>query len=268
MLRNLSAVTLLFFCGMVPLQAFLATESFDYVAGQLLNGKSGGAGWTSSWQEINNAADINYGGLTFPDQSTSGNAAILDNIYVEYVAYRSFAGVDANTQTSASFSYLFQLQGTVSFVGNTYAGINLFSGQNQQLFFGKLGNSEQIGIQTYVGDEEVLGVDIDWENEFAQDYVYRFDVDYELAAQGESTMSITLSRSDGEPAELLATWNDVSLGEGFNFDGVQIIRDGAMNNGIGAVFDEINISAVPEPAALSWLCGGLLLIAARRRVAA
>lgn len=249
--------------------SIIATDSFDYMAGEVLNGENGGSGWSTAWDDITHAAEVNYGGLSFPGQSTSGNAALFGQYFQDYVAYRSFTtAIDSANQSSARLSFLFALQEGVEDVGITFAGINLFNGLAKALYFGKLGNSEQIGFENHTDGLDVYGVDIDWNSFNAAFYIYRFDADFTLSP-AESTVDVTLSSSlSGNPATVIGNWTNISLGSDFGFEGIQLTRDGAMPGDIIALFDEIEVSAVPEAdvyALLITLPGILLFVLYRRK---
>ncbi|HBG28035.1 MAG: hypothetical protein A2Y10_17565 [Planctomycetes bacterium GWF2_41_51] len=76
----------------------LIRESFDYMIGDSLNGKNGGAGWMGAWIDTDSDGDANITeGLDFSDYPVSGGAAKLTitNLsgYVDFVVNRSI-GLD------------------------------------------------------------------------------------------------------------------------------------------------------------------------------
>ena len=247
-------------------RAVVVTESFDYTAGNQLNGLNGGSGWSGAWYgstptSISNAANIQFPSLDFPGQAETGNKATLNNSSgTTYENFRMLsAAVSSATSTSASLSFLFNLTGNDADTGIRFSGLSLFSGSTELIFFGKPGNTNEVGIQKYAGGAEVQGV----ETTFSSSTVFLFQANFVLNP-ASSTVTVTLSDNTGGVATQLAQWNNLSLGTNFQFDTVRLIRDQALDSDINAEFDEIALTVIPEPSVVLLLLSGLGLAAMAR----
>lgn len=156
--------------------------------------------------------------------------------------------VSASTASTASLSFLFNLTGNDAETGIRFAGLSLFTGTTELIYFGKPGNTNEIGIQKYAGGEQVFGV----ENSFNSSTVFLFEADFVLNTIGNSFVTVSVS-DNSNGGTLLATWSALSLGLDFEFDQIRVIRDFALDSGINPEFDEISISAIPEPSAIVLL---------------
>jgi len=248
----------------LSVHAFDAVETFDYTPGSALNGQNGGTGWDGAWFG-SSTPTVESPNLDFPDSSEQGNKAVLpyDSPFGStYTIFRELGTtVSGATATTASFSFLFNLTGNDEETGIRFAGLSLFSGTGTELlFFGKPGNTTEVGIEKYAGGTLVRGVD----TSFSSSTVFLFEADFVLSPDANSTVTVTLSSNAGD-GTLLATWSDLSLGTGFSFDHIRLIRDYALDSDINPEVDEVKISTVPEPSAGLLVLLGTGLLLRRRR---
>jgi len=240
--------------------ALIATEAFAYTAAQQLSGLNGGSGWSGAWTG-SSTATIQSPSLDFPGRTETGNKAVLGNSNSTYTLFRSLAStVSGSTASTASLSFLFNLTGNDADTGIRFAGLSLFTGTTELIFFGKPGNTTEIGIEKYAGGTEVLGVD----TSFSSSTVFLFEADFVLNTIGNSFVTVKVS-DNSNSGTLLSTWSNLSLGSGFEFNQIRLIRDFALDSGINPEFDEISISAIPEPSAVALLAVAAVIGLARRR---
>jgi hypothetical protein len=248
-------------CGSV-FSAFLVQEDFAYVAPSSLNGANGGTGWAGAWTG-SPSSQTQAPGLTFPGETTTGNKAVLPFNGSTYSSSRVFSqSINGTIFTTASFSFLFNLTGNDSDTGIRFAGLSLFSGATEVFFFGKPGNTTQIGIHKYAGGEETLGIS----TSYTSSTVFQFNADFTLASAGNSSVNVQLLDNQGEggTSRLLQQWSGLGLGEGFAFDRITLIRDFALDFDINADFDAISLQAIPEPSMIGMLSLGAGLFCLRR----
>lgn len=139
-----------FFCGALVLAGLatqasatlIAYEPFNYAAGSILNGQSGGAGFTAPWAPyLGNAANVPAnpasnaivaGSLAGPaGLPTLGNSALLSGEFGTLQIARAFPNISGAAGTTTWFSFLGQRQGATStnVAGNPYprgANVSLF----------------------------------------------------------------------------------------------------------------------------------------------
>ena len=186
---------------------------------------------------------------------------MLGNSNSTYTLFRSLAStVSASTASTASLSFLFNLTGNDADIGIRFAGLSLFTGTTELIFFGKPGNTTEIGIEKYAGGTEVRGVD----TSFSSSTVFLFEADFVLNTIGNSFVTVKVS-DNSNGGTLLSTWSNLSLGSGFEFNQIRLIRDFALDSEINPEFDEISISAIPEPSAVALLAVAAVIGLARRR---
>ena len=247
------------------MQALVTTENFDYTSGSQLAGQNGGSGWGGAWSG-STTATVQSPGLDFPGRVETGNKAVMGTNFSTYSLFRTLGtNVSGLTASSATLSFLFNLTGNDVDTGIRFAGLSLFSGASELIYFGKPGNTTEIGIHKYSGGEEILGVDAS----FSSSTVFLFEADFVLNTFGNSTVTVKVSDNSGG-GTLLQTWSNLSLGSGFQFDQIRLIRDSALDSGIDPEFDEISLNAVPEPSTLGAILAGVVGIGAvllRRRSA-
>lgn len=248
----------------VSAHAFQALETFDYSPSVQLNGQNGGSGWSGAWFGSSTPV-VQSPSLDFPGSAEQGNKAVLAYSGSTYTIFRELGTTVSGTNaTTASLSFLFNLTGNDADTGINFAGLSIFSGTGTELlFFGKPGNSTELGIEKYAGGTEILGVDYS----FSSSSVFLFEAAFTLAPSS-STVTVVLSSNAGS-GTVLATWSNLSLGTNFSFDNIRLIRDFALDNGINAEVDEVKVSAVPEPTtALLFVLGAGLLLRRRRQLKA
>lgn len=247
----------------LPAQAYDATEDFTYAPSQPLAGLNGGTGWLDAWSG-SGTAEIASPSLDFPGQSESGNKAVLPTNGSTYTLFRQLSQtVDGTSFSSASFSFLFNLTGIDFVTGIRFAGLSFFSGATELIYFGKPGNTTDIGIHKYSGGETIYGVS----TSFSGATVFFFQANFSLSSGGNSTVSVTLSNNTGPSGTQIANWDNLDLGTGFSFDRIRLIRDTALSGAVNPEFDEIQLSAIPEPSTvgLGTLALAAALAVGRRR---
>lgn len=236
-------------------------EPFNYTAGSALNGLNGGTNWGGAWTG-SATPTIQSPSLDFPGSAESGNKAVLSNDGTTYTNFRPLNSViDENAFSSVTFSFLFNLTGNDIETGIRFAGLSLFNGGTEQIFFGKPGNTTEVGYEKYSGGADLAGV----EASFSSSTVFRFVANITFNPTGDDLMTIALA--DGSGA-INQTWTNLNLGTSFAFDRIRLIRDFALDSGINPEFDEISFSAVPEPATWGLLAGAAavgLLLRSRQR---
>ena len=235
------------------------SEPFDYTAGLALVGLNGGTNWGGAWTG-SGTPTIQSPNLDFPGSPETGNKAVLEYNGSTYTNFRLLNSViDETAFSSVTFSFLFNLTGNDAETGIRFAGLSFFNGGTEQIFFGKPGNTTEVGYEKYAGGTDVAGVDVS----FNSSTVFRFVANITFNPTGDDLMTIALTDNSGSVNE---TWTNLNLGASFAFDRVRLIRDFALDSGINPEFDEISFTAVPEPGTWSLLAGagavGLLL---RRR---
>lgn len=124
--------------------ALIAYEPFDYPVGSILNGQSGGYGYTAPWAPyLGNAANVPAnpasngivaGSLAGPaGLPTFGNSALLSGEFGTLQISRAFPSISGAAGTTTWFSFIGQRLGATStnVAGNPYprgANVSLFDG--------------------------------------------------------------------------------------------------------------------------------------------
>lgn len=243
-------------------QGLEISEPFNYTAGSALSGLNGGTNWGGAWTG-SGTSTIQSPSLDFPGSPETGNKAVLGYDGSTYTNFRLLSSaIDENTFSAVTFSFLFNLTGNDAQTGIRFAGLSFFNGGTEQIFFGKPGNTTEVGYEKYAGGADVAGVD----SSFSSSTVFRFVANITFNPTGDDLMTIALTDNSGS---INQTWTNLNLGASFAFDRIRLIRDFALDNGINPEFDEISFTAVPEPATLCLLAGagaaGVLLRRRRHR---
>jgi hypothetical protein len=125
----------------------IAYEGFNYAPG-LLAGKGDSTPWPATgqlWTNVSGAdAIVDTVGLTYPGLLTSGLSMETD--LGNNGVYRNLGQTFAATGNVYWVSALVRMQVTVL---NTYAGISLFEGSTERIFFGKRNTSENWGVERF-----------------------------------------------------------------------------------------------------------------------
>ncbi len=258
LLRNF-LVCLVVTCSVANSHGLEISEPFNYTAGLALSGLNGGTNWGGAWTG-SGTSTIQSPSLDFPGSSETGNKAVLGYNGSTYTNFRLLNSViDENAFSSVSFSFLFNLTGNDAETGIRFAGLSFFNGGTEQIFFGKPGNTTEVGYEKYAGGTDVAGVDVS----FNSSTVFRFVANITFNPTGDDLMTIVLTDNSGSVNQ---TWSNLNLGGSFAFDRIRLIRDFALDSGINPEFDEISFTAVPEPATWSLLAGaGAACLFLRRR---
>ena len=253
-------------CCNAPQSRAAATvyEGFDYPAGaNALASKNGGIGWNNPWDT--GLSDIVAGGFNYTDGLgnqlvTVGNRAAADQNSAGNLRFLS------NTFSSGTVYLSFLLQCTNSASNFNYAGLSLYSGVAEEIFFGDINAPPNgtLGIER-LGFENgfLIGTDASLLNLI----VVRIDFNAGTTAGNEKVSIFVDPSLDAEPATAFR-FTDVA---DFSFDRIRIQSgrtSGADPLEIGQ-FDEIRVGStyadvtphtVPEPGAcgLAALAGLML----------
>lgn len=251
--------------------AITSYESFSYTAGETINGKNGGTGFSGGWGN-QTAATINLAGLTYANLTTTGNSVNLtgDGIQV----FRGLTGTGGGSGSNVWQSFLISTSAT-------NVGLSLFNGGNEQTFKGRT-NGGNYGALFYEGTGRPINdglattanVGISMTPAVANATTHLYVVNF------DQTGATPVYRGWLDPdASSLGTGSAPTGGSTFTlstntqFFNYTQLRLGAFS-GPGAVvnFDELrlgdtwaDVSPIPEPSSLLLLSVGALGLLRRRR---
>ena len=115
-----------------------AVETFDYAAGQDLNGADGGTGWAGPWEALAGSVTVGEGNVESPRTcADSTNSARLSQMGLATPTRyrRSFVNPFGTDDNSATFYASFTLNGISKDIGNS-ALVSFVSGENNVLSIG------------------------------------------------------------------------------------------------------------------------------------
>ena len=130
-----------------PAQATLiAQDEFSYAIGSQIIGQGSNSNWPTAGKTWTGAttAIIETGDLTYSNLAISGNS-----VEVQGNNQGIFRALGVTNSTAGQTLWLSALMQIDQSVGNSYAGVSLFSGATEKFFFGQRIGDSKWGIERY-----------------------------------------------------------------------------------------------------------------------
>ena len=130
-----------------PTEPVVATEPFDYTAGEDLAGQDGGTGWASGWEQVAGTVTVGDGSIDSDRVDATGNRADADTDGTANAYRRPFFArfaADSPQKQTVWMTFLTEV-GDDPGIGNN-GGLNVMDGSNMLLSIGKIGGSSNIAV--------------------------------------------------------------------------------------------------------------------------
>ena len=249
--------------------AALAYEGFNYPSGaNALASQNGGTGWTGAWDT--GPSDITAGGFNYTDGLgnqlvTTGNRATADQDSNGNLRFLS------NTYATGTIYLSYLLQCTNATSQFNYAGLSLFSGVSEQIFFGEINGGPPHGA---LGTERLgfssnyfIGTDASLLNLM----VVKIEFNAGTTAGNEKVSIFVNPSLDAEP-DIAFRFPDVA---DFSFNRIRIqsgrttgtdpLEIGQMDEiRIGTTYADVTPHTAPEPGVSALTALASLLLLGRR----
>ncbi|EIQ00268.1 hypothetical protein OpiT1DRAFT_04810 [Opitutaceae bacterium TAV1] len=264
----------LFAALLLPLSAaasVLLYDGFDYEAGSLA-GKNGGEGFKTAWTNsgASTANDVIASGSSYTD--AGGNDLFVKGGKLVVSAansgiYRTLDPITAaaNTTTTWWLSFIGSTSGTPAGGAANNAVLSLRDGNTELLSVGAIGGSNAWRVSSNATYSST-NVAASTSEAFV---VIRIDID--TTAGGADSIHLWLNPDIGGEAPLASTAASSITGNFWDVFSLNLLRIGASGSFTGIALDELRLGtdfasvapqAVPEPAVLATLFGGVALLAA------
>ncbi|MTB50361.1 T9SS type A sorting domain-containing protein [Lewinella sp. W8] len=140
-----------------PTEPVVATEPFDYPAGEDLNEQNGGTGWLSGWEQIDGSITLAEGSIASDRVDATGNKASVSQVG-DAVTYERpyFARFAEDSPAKSTVWMTFLTDVTESGIGNN-GGISLVDGDTPVLTIGRTGGTTNLAV-TYNGASQASPV--------------------------------------------------------------------------------------------------------------
>ena len=129
-----------------PAVPVVATEPFDYPAGEDLNGQNGGSGWLSGWEQVSGTVTVTEGSIDSDRVDGTGNKASLTQTADAVVYERPYFARFASDSPEASTVWLtFLLDVTQNDIGNG-GTVSLLDGTTELISVGATPGTSNIAV--------------------------------------------------------------------------------------------------------------------------
>jgi hypothetical protein len=212
----------------------LVSETFNYTAGSVLNGKTGGTGFTDGWAEAGVSSDydtIQAGSLTFGDLFTTANSVASKAPHSTFTDLsRSLAHIAGTAGKVVWVSWLLRKDSTVTTSQADYFGLVLYA-TNSSVFLGRPSESNTWVVST-AGSAAVAGEDSALPVSQAATALLVAKISF---VSGNETVQLFVNPAPGttEPTAAAATKTNVDLD--------QLVALGVLGGDAAWSFDEIRL---------------------------